>query len=248
MKIAVAGGTGLVGTMVVEIAEAAGHQVVVLTRGHGIDLVSAGGLAEALDGVTAVVDVTNVTTMSAKRSTAFFAAVTVNLLAAEHDAGVSHRVALSIVGVDRAPYGYYAGKRAQERLVEAGSVPWTIVRATQFHEMAVIAYENAKLGPLHLAPRMRIRPVSAREVARQLLDLAAGGAPSRTVELAGPREESLVEMIRTYARAIGARGWIPAVSLPGALGRAQRDGTLLPDADAVLGHQTYADWIASLTR
>ena len=246
MRIAVAGGTGLVGTMVAEIAEAAGHRVVVLARSRGIDLVSGDGVTEALDGVAAVIDVTNVTTLSAKRSTTFFAAETANLLAAEKAAGVSHHLVLSIVGVDRAPYGYYAGKHAQERLVEAGPVPWTILRATQFHEMAVIAYESAGLGPLHLAPRMRTRPVAAREAARHLVDLATGAALKRTVELAGPQEESLVEMIRAYARTTGSRTWVPAVSLPGALGRAQRDGTLLPGADAVLGSQTFADWIGTL--
>ncbi|HEY5978522.1 MAG TPA: NAD(P)H-binding protein [Microlunatus sp.] len=248
MRLAIAGGTGLIGTMVAEIAEAAGHQVVVLARSRGIDLVKEDGAAEALDGVAAVVDVTNVTTLSAKRSTTFFSTVTTNLLAAERAAGVHHHVALSIVGVDRAPYGYYAGKRAQERLVEASPVPWTILRATQFHEMAVIAYESARLGPLHLAPRMRTRPAAAREVAQHLVDLVGAVPGGGVVEFAGPREESLAEMIRAYAQTTGSLSWIPSVSLPGALGRAQRDGTLLPSADAVLGRQTYADWVDQLGR
>ena len=246
MRIAIAGGTGLVGTMAVERAEAAGHRVTVLARARGTDLVADHGLGKALDGIEAVVDVTNVTTLSAKRSTRFFSAVTTNLLAAGHGAGVRHHVVLSIVGVDRAPYGYYAGKWAQERLVEVGPVPWTILRATQFHEMAVIAYESAGLGPLHLAPRMRTRPVAAREVAQHIVDLVAGEPAGRVLEFAGPQEESLVEMIRAYALAAGSRSWIPAVSLPGALGRAQRDGTLLPGTDAVVGSQTFDDWIRAL--
>lgn len=248
MKIAIAGGTGLVGTLVVELAEAAGHQVVVLARGRGTDLETGHGVTAALDGVAAVIDVTNVVTVSARRSSRFFSAVTSNLLAAEHTTGVGHHVALSIVGVDRAPYGYYAGKRAQERLLEAGPVPWTILRATQFHEMAAIAYESARLGPLHLAPRMRTQPVAARETAEHLVDLAEAAPAGRTIELAGPREESLVAMIRAYALTTGSRSWTPAVSLPGAFGRAQRDGTLLPSAEAVLGRQTFADWIAARTR
>jgi uncharacterized protein YbjT (DUF2867 family) len=246
MRIAIAGGTGLVGTMAVEMAEAAGHRVTVLARARGTDLVAGHGLEKALDGIEAVVDVTNVTTLSAKRSTRFFSAVTTNLLAAGHAAGVRHHVVLSIVGVDRAPYGYYAGKRAQERLVEVAPVPWTILRATQFHEMAEIAYESAGLGPVHLAPRMRTRPVAAREVAQHLVDLVAGAPAGRVVEVAGPQEESLVEMIRAYALATGSRSWIPAVSLPGAFGRAQRDGTLLPGTDAVVGSQTFDDWIRAL--
>ena len=120
--------------------------------------------------------------------------------------------------------------------------------------MAVIAYESARLGPLHLAPRMRTQPVAAREAAQHLVDLAETVPTSRVVELAGPREESLVEMIRACATTLESRSrtpavsLIPAVSLPGALGRAQRDGTLLPSADAVLGDQTFADWIAARSR
>jgi len=127
-------------------------------------------------------------------------------------------------------------------------VPWTILRATQFHELAVIVSESARLGPLHLAPRMRTRPAAAREVAQHLVGLAVGAPVGGVVECAGPREESLVEMIRAYALTTGSRSWIPAVSLPGALGRAQRDGTLLPSAEAVLGRQTFADWISARNR
>lgn len=248
MRIAVAGGTGLVGTMVVEIARAAGHEVVVLARSRGVDLFRGTGLEEGvLSDVGAVIDVTNATTMSARRSSSFFTAVSENLLAVGERAGVAHHVALSIVGVDRAPYGYYAGKRAQERLVERGRLPWTILRATQFHEMAKIAYDTAHLGPLHLAPRMRVQPVGAREVAVQLLDLATRTPVDSVVEIAGPRRESLDEMVKAYARAVGSRSWTPAVSLPGALGRAQRDGTLLPQGDVVLTEQTFAEWLESST-
>jgi uncharacterized protein YbjT (DUF2867 family) len=244
MRIAVAGGTGLIGTMVVEAADAAGHQVVVLARSRGVDLVHGTGLEQGvLADVGAVIDVTNTITMSVRRSTAFFTAVTENLLTSGERAGVAHHVTLSIVGVDRAPYGYYAGKRSQERSVERGPVPWTIVRATQFHEMAKIAYDAAHLGPLHLAPRMRIQPVAAREVAAHLVDLATGPPADSVVEIAGPRPESLDEMVKAYAKAVGSRSWVPAVSMPGALGRAQRDGTLLPQADVVLAEQSFAEWL-----
>lgn len=247
MRIAVAGGTGLTGRMVVECAELAGHQTVVLARSRGVDLAGGTGVAAALDGVDAVVDVTNVTTLSARRSTRFFTAVAANLRSAEQQVGVRHHVLLSIVGVDRAPYGYYAGKRAQERLVDDGPVPWTILRATQFHEMAQIVHASFHLGPVHLVPRMRIRPVAAREVAEQLVALAVG-EPSGVVEIGGPREESLVAMVRAYDRRTAGRSWVPALSLPGAFGRAQRDGTLLPTGDALLGRQTFAEWLDGLER
>jgi len=254
MKIAVAGGTGLVGGLVVRAAEERGHEVVVLARSRGTDLVNATGsgdalgaaLTDALAGVDTVIDVANTSTVSAKASTRFFTTVTANLLAAERAAHVRHHLALSIVGVDRAPIGYYAGKRAQEQRVEAGSVPWTIMRATQFHEFVAQVYGAARVGPLHLAPKMRTQPVAAREVAERLVGLASDGPAGFVADFGGPREESLVEMVRGYARARGSKARIPAVPLPGAFGRAQRDGRLLPGRDAERGVQTFAEWLADL--
>lgn len=247
MRIAVAGGTGQVGTHVVAAAEERGHEVVVLTRGNGVDLVAGTGVTAALEGADAVIDVASVTTLDAAASVAFFEATTRTLLAAEAQAGVGHHVALSIVGIDRAPEGYYAGKVAQERLVERADVGWTIVRATQFHEFAEQVYERAKIGPFHIAPKMRTQPIAAREVGEHLVTLAEAGPAGRARELAGPREESLPDMVRRLARARGSRAWIPAIALPGASGRAQRDGSLLPGPDAILGSQTYADWLAART-
>lgn len=247
MRIAVAGGTGQVGAHVVDVARERGHEVVVLTRGRGVDLVAGRGVANALTGVDAVIDVTSVTTLDGDESTAFFEAVTRTLLDAELAAGTAHHLALSIVGIDRAPEGYYAGKVAQERLVEAGDVPWTILRATQFHEFAAQIYDRATVGPFHIAPRMRTQPIAAREVAEHLVGLAENGPGGRVPELGGPREESLVAMVRGYARARGSRAWIPGIPLPGAGGRAQRDGSLLPGPGAVLGTQTFAEWLAAGT-
>jgi uncharacterized protein YbjT (DUF2867 family) len=245
MKIAVAGGTGLIGRLVVDAARQADHQVVILTRSHGVDLVTGKGLATALTGLDAVIDVANVTTMSASTSSEFFTTTSRHLLEAERAAGVRHHVALSIVGVDRAPAGYYAGKRAQEKCVESGSQPWTILRATQFHEFAAQMYERFQLGPIHLAPRMRTQPVAAAEVAEHLVVLAAAEPVGYTRDLGGPREESLVDMIRRYAQACGSKAWIPAISVPGTLGRAQRDGTLLPGPDAQRGRRTFDDWLCT---
>lgn len=247
MRIAVAGGTGKVGAHVVAAARERGHDVVVLARGNGIDLVAGTGVADALESVDAVIDVTSVTTLDGDESVAFFEATTRTLLAGEVRAGVGHHVALSIVGIDRAPEGYYAGKVAQERLVEGGEVAWTIVRATQFHEFAGQIYERAKIGPIHVVPKMRTQPVAAREVGEHLVSLAEAGPAGRARDFAGPREESLVDMVRGLARARGSRAGIPAIPLPGASGRAQRDGSLLPGPDAILGTQTYAEWLATVT-
>ena len=243
MKIAVAGGTGRVGRHVVDVARERAHSVAVLSRSTGVDLVTGDGTAAALDQADATIDVSNITTLRRAAATEFFEATTRALLASEAATGVGHHVALSIVGIDGVDDGYYGGKLAQERAVMAGAIPWTILRATQFHEFAAQTYERAKIGPLHVAPRMRTQPIAAREVAERLVDLAEAGPAGRATDLAGPREESLVEMIRAYARVRGSRAWIPAISLPGAMGRAQRNGAALPGPGALRGRQTFAEWL-----
>lgn len=245
MKIAVAGGTGVVGRPTVEAARAVGHEVVVLARSQGVDLVSGKGVEAALAGVDTVIDVTSVETLRAATAIEFFTAAMGNLVAAAASAGVGHLVLLSIVGIDRIPYDYYAGKVAQEKVVEASPVPWTIQRATQFHEFAAQMFARAKVGPLHLAPRARTQPVAAREVGERLATLAAEGARGRVRDFAGPHEEQLAEMVRAYARSAGYRGWIPALNVPGQQMRGMRAGDALPDADADLGRQTFAEWLAA---
>jgi uncharacterized protein YbjT (DUF2867 family) len=157
MRIAVAGGTGVVGRRVVEAVRAQGHDAIVLSRSTGVDLITGTGLDAALEGIDAVVDTANVSTLSADVATRFFETATGNLIAAASRAGVPHVVLLSIVGIDRMPHDYYAGKLAQERVIEAGPVPWTILRATQFHEFAAQLFDRGKLGPLHVAPRAPAR-------------------------------------------------------------------------------------------
>lgn len=245
MRIAVAGGTGTAGRRVVEVARSRGHDVAIATRGAGADATTGDGLREALQGVDVVIDTLNVTTLDARTSEEFFRAATGRLLAAEGAVGVGHHVALSIVNCDRAPHGYYAGKVAQEALITAGALPWTILRTTQFHDFAAQVFASARIGPLHLAPRMRTQPVSLDDVAARLVDLAEAPPAGRARDLAGPQEESLVAMVRGYARATGHRGPLPAFPLPGPLGRAQRDGTLLPGLDADRGTVTFAQWLAT---
>lgn len=246
MRIAVAGGTGTVGTHVVAVLRERGHEPMVLARATGVDLRTGSGLAAALEGVEAVIDVSGTSARAAADSIAFFSSTTATLLAAEAEAGISHHVALSIVGMERSPNPYYAGKLAQEALIEQSSVPWTILRATQFHEFARQMFEGAKLGPLHLAPRMRTRPVAAREVGVHLVELALAPPSGRATELAGPHVEELVDMVRAYARAIDSRAWIPAVPVPGDRGHVMRDGSLLPEGAPILGEQSFTEWLAAL--
>jgi len=248
MEIAVAGGTGTAGSEVVRIAQQRGHRVRVLTRGNGVDVRSGAGLDEALAATDVVIDALSTSTRNARAAADFFTETSSHLLASGRRAGVGHHIALSIVGVDRAPYGYYAGKLAQEQTVLSGGVPWTIQRATQFHDFAAQTYRGASFGPLHLALRMRTQPVSVVEVAIRLVDHAEAGPAEHARDLAGPQEEQLVDMMRSWAAHTGRAGWMPAFSLPGAFGRAIRDGSILPGADADLGTVTFADWLAAQPR
>ncbi|MCJ0976295.1 SDR family oxidoreductase [Rhodococcus sp. ARC_M12] len=248
MKLAVAGGTGTVGAHVVEVARERGHEVVVLSRSAGVDLVTGTGLSDALSGVDAVVDVASTQTVSAKESTAFFSAVTRHLLAGESEKGVGHHLALSIVGIDQAPQSYYAGKVEQERIVRSGTVPWTILRATQFHEFAAQIRARASFGPVSIIPKMISQPIAAREVAERLIDLAERPPSGRVADLGGPRRERMAQMVRGHARAIGKRTLVLEVPVPGAYGRAMRDGTLVTSAGADHGTQTFEDWAAAQSR
>ena len=243
MRIAIAGATGAVGAHVVDVARRRGHEVVSLSRSQGVDLLDARAVARALDCAEAVIDVSSIATTSQSASVAYFEASTANLLAGGEAAGVKHHVALSIVNIDRAPSGYYAGKVLQERLVSDGPVPWSILRATQFHEFAGQIYERGRIGPVHAVPIMRTQPVAAAEVAERLVDLAESDARGRARDLAGPREERLIDLVRASASVGGFRGPIISIPLPGEMGAAMRSGALLPGPDAQRGVLTFSEWL-----
>lgn len=239
MRIAIAGGTGAVGGHVVRSASEAGHEVVVLSRSSGVDLESGAGLN--LAGVDVVIDVCGTQTTSAKRSRAFFERTTLSLLRAEREAGVVHHIALSIVGAAGAPHGYYAGKALQERLVSSGGVPWTILRATQFFDFA--HQVATRVGPLVLVPAMRSQPLAAEDVAARLVELAEAGPSGDARDLAGPAERRMVELTRAWWAKAGEQGRVVEFPLPGAFGRALRDGSILPGPSAQLATQTFEEWL-----
>jgi uncharacterized protein YbjT (DUF2867 family) len=243
VKIGVAGGTGTVGRHVTELVRENGHEAMVLGRSVGVDLMSAVGLADVLAGADAVIDVLNTPTLSAKTSKMFFDTTTAAVLRAEADAGVRHHVALSVVNAGRVAAGYYAGKALQEQRVMAGTVPWSILRATQFHEFAAQTLARSSKGMLALVPVMRTQPVAAREVADRLVRLVLDGPAGTVPDLAGPREEALVDMVRAYARATHSRTRVVQIRLPGAMGAAMRAGALLPSRAADHGRQPFSDWV-----
>jgi uncharacterized protein YbjT (DUF2867 family) len=243
MRIAVAGGTGLVGRHVVDAVTTAGHEPVTVARSHGVDLLTGSGLDAALAGVDAVIDVTNVTSIREKVATAFFETAGRNLLAAEEKAGVGHHVTLSIVGIDRVPgYGYYRAKLHQEQIVQGGRIPWTVLRATQFHEFAQQILAQVP-GPLAFVPRMRSQPIAAREVAHRLVEVATGPAQKTAPELAGPREEQIVDMAHRLLRAQGRHRWLIPVRFPGATGAAMTGDAMLPAETGPRGAQTFDQWL-----
>lgn len=234
------------GRHILEIARDRGHEVVALSRSSGQDVSTGAGLVEAIAGADAIIDVTNVLTTSATKSRQFFTRATRNLLAAERSAGVGHHVSLSIVGIDGADTGYYAGKLAQEREVSTGAVPWSIQRATQFHEFAGQVVQRATFGPVAVIPTMLIRPVAAREVAERLVEVAEAGPGGRLADLVGPADERLIDMVRRLHARDGMSVHPIEVRLPGRYWRAAASGSLRGNAtESDLARMTFDQWLDS---
>ena len=246
MKIAIAGASGTVGKLVLSAARSAGHEALALSRSSGVDLTSSRGLADRLAGIETFLDLTSTGSLSAKVAVAFFSTVTENLLTAEHEAGVRHHVALSIIGASKASSGYYAGKAAQEQSVVNSSVGWSMLRTTQFHEFAQQTVSRGSMLGIHIVPAMRSQPIAAAEVAVELLRIATGEPLGLAPDLAGPREENLSDMVKQYLRILGRTRPVLQVNLPGAMGRAMRHGGLLPAAGTRLGQQTFRQWLDTI--
>jgi uncharacterized protein YbjT (DUF2867 family) len=248
MRIAIAGGTGTVGRHVITAARAAGHDPLVFSRGTGVDLMTASGLADRLDGVDAVIDVSATGSLSARKAIRFFGTVTGNLLAAERAAGVPRHVVLSIIGTVQANSGYYAGKALQEQQVMDSGTDWSILRSAQFHEFAAQTVNRGTVAGIQIVPAMRSQPIAASEVAAELIRIAEGTSHGLEPDLAGPREEDMPDLVRRYLNAIGKRSRpVMRVTLPGAIGKVMRDGGLLPAPGTRFGTQTFDQWLAAVT-
>lgn len=243
MRIAVAGGTGTVGRLVVAEARRRGHEAVVLSRGNGVDVLTGSGLERALGGADAVIDTLNATTLSTKKAVAFFEGATRRLLEVEARLGTGHHVTLSIVGIDGIDASYYAGKLAQERLVAASAVGHTIARTSQFHEFAPQIAAQSTLGPLTVVPKTLTRPVAAAEVAAHLVTLAEGAPQGRAGDLVGPRDEVLADMVRRLYAHDGIRRRVVEVRFPGKYGRGLASGALRGDGSGRTGAQTFDEWL-----
>lgn len=245
MRIAVAGATGRIGQLTVAALERAGHQPVRVSRSVGVDAYSGAGLNDALQGVDALIDTTNVSSRDEAEIIDFFGTITRNLLAAEERAGVRHHVLLSIVGIDHGQrVAHYAGKREQERLVTAGPVPWSIIRATQFHDFAaMVAQWAAQDGVATIAPLL-VQPIAHADVAAVLTETAAAAPLYATLDVAGPETQDLVDMARrTFAVHGEDITLIP--TWRGMFGLDMAGEILLPGEGARLTSTTFDDWLAA---
>jgi uncharacterized protein YbjT (DUF2867 family) len=248
-SIAVAGATGLVGRAVVAALREGGHEPVEISRATGVDVVAGTGLDRALAGVSAVVDVLNSAARDADEAVAFFETTARNLLEAEQRAGVGHHVQLSIVNIDRFQgNAHYAGKRAQERVVETGPVPWTIQRATQFHDFAAMVARRTTRDRVATVPPLLVQPVAVADVATVLVELAAGAPQGRAPDLAGPEPQDLVDMARRTLSARGDRTRLRASWRDGPYGVDWAGEVLLPGDRARLGTTTFDTWLGQQRR
>src|SRR5213592_1173644 len=202
MKIVVLGGTGLIGSKVVKLLRARGHEVVAASPSQGINSITGEGLTEALTGAQSVVDLTNSPSFEDKAVLEFFETSTRNVLATEAKTGVGHHIALSIVGCDQLPAsGYLRAKVAQEELIKASPIPYTIVRATQFFEFVGGIADSATNGQTARLPSALFQPILSDDVAAALATIAVAKPLNGIVELAGPDAIPFDEVVRQYLRA-----------------------------------------------
>lgn len=245
MKVVVIGGTGLIGSKTIALLRRAGHEALAAAPSTGVNTLTGEGVAAALHGADVVVDLANSPSFEASAVMSFFETHEKTLLAAEARAGVRHHVALSIVGADRSPdNGYFRAKVAQEDLIKAAGLPYTIVRSTQFMEfLGAIADAGQADGAVHIATGL-FQPIAADDVAGFVAETATSAPRNGTVEIAGPETAPFDEIVRKYLEMTGdAR---PVRADPEARyfgGRVERT-SLVPTGAARLGTTTLADWVA----
>jgi uncharacterized protein YbjT (DUF2867 family) len=246
MKIVVVGGSGLIGAKLVNNLRARRHKVVAASPASGIDAITGQGLAEALDGADVVVDVANSPSFDDAAVLAFFETSGRHLLAAEAVAGVEHHVALSIVGTDRLPdSGYLRAKMAQEALIRASSVPYTIVRSTQFFEfLDGIARTGTHGSTVHLPPAL-FQPIAADDVAAMLTDVALGPPVNGIVEVAGPERVGMADLVGRFLSARHDARSVVADPRSRYFGTELSDRSLVPGEQARIGTTRFADWLGA---
>ncbi|SFW13485.1 SDR family oxidoreductase [Nitrosovibrio sp. Nv17] len=245
MKIVVIGGTGLIGSNLVNRLRQDGHEVVAASPNTGVDTITQEGLAEALAGAEVVVDVANSPSFEDRAVLEFFETSSRHLLAAEADAGVKHHVALSVVGSDRLPHsGYLRAKMAQEDLIRASGIPYTILRSTQFFEFIDSIIKRSTDGEtVRLSPAL-MQPVASDDTAAALADLAIAPPVTGIVEIAGPERFPLDQLARRYLAANGDNRPVIADVHARYFGVELNDESLTPADNPWLGSIHFQDWLS----
>ena len=244
-RIAVAGATGRVGSHLVDVLEAGGHEVVRMSRSRGVDVITRDGLAEAVAGAECIIDAASGPSPDQETATKFFETAARNLQEEGERAGVRQIVVVSIIGCDRFTAGYNAAKVAQEQALLSGPIPVRVLRAAQFHEFVEQLMQWGTQGDVSYVPKMRTQLVAARTVAEALADVATN-PESAITEIAGPRDESLVEMARLLAARRGEPAKVEETTDPDDPDRDLFEtGGLLPGPDATLAGPTFEEWLSA---
>ncbi|MBX4863807.1 NAD(P)H-binding protein [Rhizobium bangladeshense] len=243
-KVVVIGGTGLIGSKAVKLLQDSGHEAVVASSRNGINAYTGEGLAEALAGADAVIDVSNMISFDEQALVDFFGTSSRNLTSAEKAAGVRHHVVLSIVNADQlAANPYMAGKLAQEEAVASSGQAYTIVRATQFHEFIETLAGAYSANGVVKVPDIDFQPIAADNVAAALVEAALGEPRNGTVDLAGPERAPFEAFIRTYLDAKGDTRLVAADAAVDYFGAPVVDGSLVPVGDYIKGRITLTEWL-----
>jgi len=249
MKIVVIGGTGLIGSKAIPILRQGGHEVIAASPNTGVNTLTGKGLNEVMAGTQVVIDLANSPSFEDKAVLEFFETSGRNVQAAEGAAGVRHHVALSIVGADRTPEnGYFRAKVAQEKLVEASGIPYTIIRSTQFMEfLGAIAASSAQGNIVRLSPGL-FQPIAADDVAALTADMALAAPRNGIVEIAGPERAPFNELVARYLKALGDPRTV--VSDPEAryFGGRVEQRSLVPLGEARLGRIGLGEWMRTQAR
>jgi uncharacterized protein YbjT (DUF2867 family) len=245
MKIVVIGGTGLIGSKTVERLRKKGHEVVAASPNSGVNTLTGEGLADALAGAQVVIDLANSPAFDEKSAIEFFEKSGRNLLAAEKAAGVEHHVALSVVGTERLQgSGYFRGKMAQERLIKASGIPYTIVHSTQFFEFMGAIAQSGTVGQVANLSPAYVQPIGADDVADVMADVALSAPMNDTVEIAGPERVRLSELVGRFLKATKDPRKVVADTHALYFGIELDDRSLVPGDNPRIGATHFDDWLS----
>jgi len=246
MKIVVIGGTGLIGSKVVANLKQKGHEALAAAPNTGVNTITGEGLKEALAGAQVVIDLANSPSFEDRAVLEFFETSERNLLPAEAAAAVRHHVALSIVGIDRSDNGYFRAKVAQEKLIKASGIPYTIIRSTQFMEfLRGIADSSTDGNKVRISPGL-FQPIAADDVAAIVADVALAAPRNGMVEIAGPERAPFNEIVARYLKAVGDPREVVSDAEARYFGGRVEERSLVPMGEARLGHVRFDEWLRRL--